>query len=177
MSINRVTVTGNLTRDVEVKTTQSGTAVANIGIAVNDRRKSQLTGEWEDVPNFFTVVVFGARGEALARHLRKGSKVAVEGKLRYRSWEAQDGSKRSAVEIVADDVEFMDPKPQAAPAQPYQSAPAPAYAPAPPAPAPMPQAAPAAPYAAPQPPQAPAPTVQAHPGAAPQLYDEEIPFD
>lgn len=176
MSINRVTVTGNLTRDVELRTTAGGTSVANIGIAVNDRRKNAQTGEWEDVPNFFNVVVFGARGEALARHLRKGSKVAVEGKLRYRSWEAQDGSKRSAVEIVADDVEFMDPKPQGGYQAAPQAAPAPAYAPAAPAPAPMPQAAPYAPQAAAPAPMAPQPTVQAHPGAQPSLYDEEIPF-
>lgn len=151
MSINRVNVTGNLTRDPELKTTQSGTAVLNIGIAVNDRRKNQLTGEWEDVPNFFTVVAFGNRAEALAKHLRKGSKIAVDGKLRYRSWEAQDGSKRSTVEIVADDIEFMDPRPQNAP----QSAPQPAYAPTAPAAVPTPAPAPVVTYTAPQPPAAP----------------------
>lgn len=159
MSINRVNVTGNLTADPELKTTQSGTAVLNIRLAVNDRRKSQLTGEWEDAPNFFTVVSFGNRAEALAKHLRKGSKIAVDGKLRYRSWEAQDGSKRSTVEIVADDIEFMDPRPQSAP----QSAPQPAYAPTAPVAVQVPAPAPIAPQTAPQPPVM-------------NLADEPIPF-
>ena len=162
MSINRVTVTGNLTRNPELKTTQSGTAVLNIGIAVNDRRKNQLTGEWEDAPNFFTVVAFGNRAEALAKHLRKGSKIAVDGKLRYRAWEAQDGSKRSTVEIVADDIEFMDPRPQNGAQSPSQ----PAYAPSAPAPAPMPEPPAPAPQTAPQ---APAPPSM-------NLADEPIPF-
>lgn len=165
MSINRVAVTGNLTRDPELKTTQSGTAVLNIGIAVNDRRKSQLTGEWEDVPNFFTVVTFGNRAEALAKHLRKGSKIAVDGKLRYRSWEAQDGSKRSTVEIVADDIEFMDPRPANAP----QTAPQPAYAPTAPAVVQVPAPAPIAPQTAPQPPAAPT-------AANSDLFAEDVPF-
>lgn len=147
MSINRVNVTGNMTADPELKTTQGGTAVLNIRLAVNDRRKNQLTGEWEDVPNFFTVVAFGNRAEALAKHLRKGSKIAVDGKLRYRSWEAQDGSKRSTVEIVADDIEFMDPRP----ANGAQSAPQPAYAPTAPAVVQVPAPAPIAPQTAPQP--------------------------
>lgn len=163
MSINRVTVTGNLTRDPELKTTQSGTAVLNIGIAVNDRRKNQLTGEWEDAPNFFTVVSFGNRAEALAKHLRKGSKIAVDGKLRYRSWEAQDGSKRSTVEIVADDIEFMDPRPQNGP----QSAPQPAYAPTAPVAVPMPAPAPIAPKTAQQP----------HAAPTMNLAADDIPFD
>ena len=106
MAINRVTITGNLTRDPELRATQSGTAVVTMGIAVNDRRKNPQTGEWEDVPNFFDVTMFGTRAEALTRYLSKGSKVAIEGKLRWRQWE-KDGEKRSKVEIVADEVEFM----------------------------------------------------------------------
>lgn len=107
MSINRVVISGNLTRDPELRSTASGMAVLKMGIAVNDRRKNQQTGEWEDVPNFFDVTVFGQRGESLSRFLSKGSKVAVEGKLRWRQWETPDGDKRSAVEIIADDIEFM----------------------------------------------------------------------
>jgi single-strand DNA-binding protein len=107
MSINRVVISGNLTRDPELKATSSGMSVLKMGIAVNDRRKNQQTGEWEDVPNFFDVTVFGTRGESLSRFLSKGSKVAVEGKLRWRQWETPDGAKRSAVEIIADDIEFM----------------------------------------------------------------------
>lgn len=107
MSINRVVISGNLTRDPELRSTGSGMAVLQMGIAVNDRRKNQQSGEWEDVPNFFDVVVFGQRGESLSRFLSKGSKVAIEGKLRWRSWETPDGDKRSKVEIIADDIEFM----------------------------------------------------------------------
>ncbi|MCL2537697.1 MAG: single-stranded DNA-binding protein [Coriobacteriia bacterium] len=106
MSINRVVVSGNLTRDPEVR--QAGaTSVMQFGIAVNDRRKNSQSDQWEDVPNFFDVLVWGARGEGLSRVLTKGMKVAVEGKLRWSQWETQDGSKRSKVEIVADNVDFM----------------------------------------------------------------------
>lgn len=107
MSINRVVVTGNLTRDPELRMSGGGMAILRLGIAVNDRRKNQQTGEWEDAPNFFDVVVFGQRGESLSRFLSKGSKVAIEGKLRWSQWETPDGDKRSKVEIVADDIEFM----------------------------------------------------------------------
>jgi single-strand DNA-binding protein len=107
MSINRVVITGNLTRDPELRSTAGGMAILKMGIAVNDRRKNSQSGEWEDVANFFDVVLFGARGESLSRFLSKGSKIAVEGKLRWSSWETPDGDKRSKVEIVADDVEFM----------------------------------------------------------------------
>jgi single-strand DNA-binding protein len=107
MSINRVCITGNLTRDPELRETAGGMAILKLGIAVNDRRKNPQSGEWEEVPNFFDVVVFGKRGESLSRFLNKGSKIAVEGKLRWSQWETPDGDKRSKVEIVADDVEFM----------------------------------------------------------------------
>jgi single-strand DNA-binding protein len=107
MSINRVVITGNLTRDPELTATASGMSILKMGIAVNDRRKNQQSGEWEDVPNFFDVVVFGQRGESISRFLSKGSKVAIEGKLRWHSWETPEGDKRSKVEIIADDIEFM----------------------------------------------------------------------
>jgi single-strand DNA-binding protein len=107
MSINRVVISGNLTRDPELRATASGMAVLKLGIAVNDRRKNQQSGEWEDVPNFFDVTVFGQRGESLSRFLQKGSKVAIEGKLRWSQWETPEGDKRSKVEIIADDIEFM----------------------------------------------------------------------
>jgi single-strand DNA-binding protein len=105
MSINKVIVSGNLTRDPELR--QAGaTPVLQFGIAVNDRKKNNQTGEWEDVPNFFDVVVWGARGESLSRYLSKGTKVIISGRLKWSCWEA-DGGKRSKVEIVAEDVEFM----------------------------------------------------------------------
>lgn len=106
MSINKVIVSGNLTRDPELR--QAGASpVLQFGIAVNDRKKNNQTGEWEDVPNFFDVVVWGARGESLSRFLTKGTKVVISGRLRWSSWQTTEGDKRSKVEIVADDVEFM----------------------------------------------------------------------
>ena len=108
MSINRVNITGNLTRDPELRSTGSGMAVLKMGVAVNDRRTNQQTGEWEDAPNFIDVVMFGTRAESVSRFLSKGSKVAIEGKLRWSSWEDKtSGDKRSKVEVVADDIEFM----------------------------------------------------------------------
>lgn len=105
MSINRVVISGNLTRDPEL--TQAGqTPLLKIGVAVNDRRKDQASGEWVDVPNFFDVLIWGARGESLNRFLKKGAKVAISGKLKWSSWETDSG-KRSKVEIVADEVELM----------------------------------------------------------------------
>lgn len=110
MSINRVNITGNLTRDPELRSTTSGMSVLKLGVAVNDRRKNQQTGEWEDSPNFVDVTVFGARAEALSRFLSKGSKVAIEGKLRWSQWENQQGEKRSKLEVVADEIEFLSPR-------------------------------------------------------------------
>lgn len=109
MSINRVNISGNLTQDPELKATKSGTSVLSFGVAVNDRRKNPQTGEWEDVPNFVDCTVFGNRADALSRFLSKGSKVALEGKLRYSSWE-KDGQKRSKLTVLVDDLEFMSRK-------------------------------------------------------------------
>ena len=106
MSINRVNISGNLTRDPEMRVTAGGTQVMSFGVAVNDRRRNQQTGEWEDYPNFVDCVMFGTRAEALSRYLSKGAKVALEGKLRYSSWE-RDGQRRSKLEVVVDDIEFM----------------------------------------------------------------------
>lgn len=106
MSINRVVISGHLTRDPELRHTQSGMAVMGIGVAVNDRRKNPSTGEWEDCPNFIDCTMFGARAEAVSKLLSKGAKVAVEGKLRYSSWE-RDGQRRSKVEILIDEIEIM----------------------------------------------------------------------
>lgn len=115
MSINRVVVSGNLTRDPELRMAGS-TPVLQLGIAVNDRKKNNETGAWEDVPNFFDAVVWGARGESLSRFLTKGTKVVISGRLRWRQWTNNEGEKRSKVEIVADDVEFMTPRNGGAPA-------------------------------------------------------------
>ena len=109
MSVNRVFISGNLTRDPERRQTQSGKAVTTFGMAVNDRRRNPQTGEWEDVPNFIDCVVFGGKADALSKLLHKGMKVAVEGKLRYNSWE-KDGQKRSKIDVVVDECEFISPK-------------------------------------------------------------------
>lgn len=107
LSINRVTITGNLTRDPELRSTPGGMAVLKMGVAVNDRAKNQQTGEWEDRPNFVDVTMFGARAESISRFLSKGTKVAIEGKLRWSSWETPQGEKRSKLEVVVDEIEFM----------------------------------------------------------------------
>jgi single-strand DNA-binding protein len=107
MSINRVVISGNLTRDPELRSTAGGMSVLKMGVAVNDRRKNQQSGEWEDYANFVDVTMFGARAEAVSRFLSKGAKVAIEGKLRWSSWENQQGEKRSKLEVVADEIEFL----------------------------------------------------------------------
>ena len=101
MSINRVIVSGNLTREPEVRTTASGNPVMGFGIAVNDRRKNSQTGEWEDYPNFIDCTMFGARAQSVSRFLSKGSKVAIEGKLRWSQWETNEGQKRSKIEFMS----------------------------------------------------------------------------
>ena len=142
MSINRVNISGNLTRDPELRATASGTQVLSFGVAVNDRRRNPQTGEWEDYPNFIDCTMFGTRAEAVSRYLSKGAKVAIEGKLRYSSWE-RDGQRRSKLEVIVDEIEFMSRGQQAGGyAQPaydqggYGAASAPAPAPQ----APMPPA-------------------------------------
>lgn len=107
MSINRVNISGNLTRDPELRVTAGGTQMLAFGVAVNDRRKNQQTGEWEDVPNFVDCIVFGSRAEAVSRFITKGSKVAIEGKLRFSSWETKEGGRRSKLEVVVDEIDFM----------------------------------------------------------------------
>lgn len=106
MSINRVVISGNLTRDPELRSTAGGLPVLGLGVAVNDRRKNQQTGEWEDYPNFIDCTLFGPRAESLSRYLSKGQKVAIEGKLRWSQWE-RDGQKRSKIEVIVDEIEFM----------------------------------------------------------------------
>ena len=106
-NINRVVLTGNLTRDPELRSTASGMSVCSLRIASNTRRKNQATGDWEDKPNFFDVTVWGAQGENCSRFLSKGRPVAIDGRLEWREWEGQDGNKRQSVEIVADAVQFL----------------------------------------------------------------------
>lgn len=106
MAVNRVILVGNLTRDPEIRRTQSGMAIMSFGIAVNNRRKNNQTGEWEDDPCFVDCTMFGTRAESVSNYISKGSKVAIDGKLRYSTWE-RDGQKRSKLEVVVDDIEFL----------------------------------------------------------------------
>lgn len=123
MSINKVTITGNLTRDAELRTTQGGMAIAKVGVAVNDRRKNASTGQWEDKANFVDIKIFGRRAEALAQYLVKGTKVAVEGKLSYDSWtDRQSGQNRSKLEVLVDEIEFMSGRSQGQQQTPQQQA-------------------------------------------------------
>lgn len=107
-NINVVVITGNLTKDPDLRSTTGGTSVCELRVAVNSRRKNGQTGAWEDKPNFFNVVVFGAQGDNCANYLSKGRPVAIEGRLDWREWDAKDGSgKRQAVQIVANSVQFL----------------------------------------------------------------------
>ncbi len=104
-NINRVVLTGNLTRDPELRNLPSGTAVCSLRLAVNTRRKGS-SGEWEDKPNYFDITVWGAQGENCARYLAKGRPIAVDGRLEWREW-GDEGSKRQAIDIIADTVQFL----------------------------------------------------------------------
>jgi single-strand DNA-binding protein len=106
-NVNVVVITGNLTRDPELRSTSGGTSVCELRVAVNSRRKDQ-GGQWVDKPNYFDVTVWGAQGENCANYLSKGRPVAVEGRLDWSEWEAKDGSgKRQAVRIIANTVQFL----------------------------------------------------------------------
>lgn len=105
-NLNRVTVTGNLTRDPELRSTPSGTSVCSLRIAVNTRRKD-ASGDWVDKPNYFDVTVWGAQGENCSQYLAKGRPLAVDGRLEWREWEDQNGNKRQSVDIIADTVQFL----------------------------------------------------------------------
>lgn len=186
MSINRVNISGNLTRDPEMRQTAGGTQILQFGVAVNDRRRNPQTGEWEDTPNFVDCVVFGSRAEPLSRFLSRGTKVAIEGKLRYSAWETKDGQRRSKLEVVVDDLEFFSPRSdqggqsghqqgsgyqqgghqQGSGYQQAQQAPTPTPVPSAPS-----YSAPS--YAAPAPSATPAPSVTPPPN---DVYDEDIPF-
>jgi len=106
-NINRVVLVGNLTRDPELRHTGGGTPVCSLRIAVNTRRKDPSTGEWTDKPNYFDVTVWGNQAESCNQYLSKGRPVAIDGRLEWREWEAQDGTKRQAVEVVAESVQFL----------------------------------------------------------------------
>lgn len=177
MSINKCFLAGNITADPQLRATPSGMAILEFGLAVNERRKNQQTGEWEERPNFFNLKVFGARAEALSRILTKGMHVSTEGRLQWSSWEDKNGGgKRSKIEVIVDEIELMTQR-QNGP----QAAPQPAYAPQMPqgyANPPQPQMAPQMPAQAPVAPQYGGyqPTQQPPMPQQAGLYDEDIPF-
>lgn len=105
-NINRVFITGNLTRDPDLRATRTGLAVADFGVAVNESRKNAQTGEWDEYANFIDVSAFGSQAETFAKYLSKGDKVSIEGKLRWSQWE-KDGQKRSKLSVIAERLEFM----------------------------------------------------------------------
>jgi single-strand DNA-binding protein len=104
--LNSVTLVGRLTRDPEVRHTAGGMAIVNLGIAVNGRQKD-ASGQWGEKANFFDIKLFGDRFERLAQHLEKGRRVGIQGRLEWSSWES-DGQRRSKVEIVANELQFLD---------------------------------------------------------------------
>jgi single-strand DNA-binding protein len=121
-NINRVIITGNLTRDPELRSLPSGTSVCSLRVACNTRRKDSSTGEWVEKPNYFDVTVWGAQGENCARYLSKGRPVAVDGRLEWREWEAKDGSgKRQSIDIIADSVQFLGSRDDAGGGNGFQS--------------------------------------------------------
>jgi single-strand DNA-binding protein len=102
MPDNSVTLTGNITRDPELRFTPSGQAIATFGIAVN--RRFQRNGQWEEQTSFFNITAWGTLGENVSNSLQKGARIIVNGRLEQRSWETQEGEKRSVVEVVADEI-------------------------------------------------------------------------
>jgi single-strand DNA-binding protein len=106
-NINRVIITGNLTRDPELRSLPSGNSVCSLRVACNGRRKNQETQQWEEVPNYFDVTVWGAQGENCSKFLRRGRGVAVDGRLQWREWTDKEGQKRQSVDIVAETVQFL----------------------------------------------------------------------
>jgi single-strand DNA-binding protein len=118
MNINRVVLTGNLTRDPELRSTGGGLAVCKLGIAVNTRRKNGDT--WEEKPNYFRVTVFGKQGENCAQYLKKGRPVAIDGRLEWSTWETE-GQKRESIDIIADSVQFLGGRDDAGSGNGYSS--------------------------------------------------------
>ena len=106
-NINRVILTGNLTRDPELRATSGGLSVCSLRLATNTRRKNNQTGEWEDKANYVSVTIFGRQGENAAQFLAKGRPVAIDGRLEWREWQTQSGEKREALEVIADNIQFL----------------------------------------------------------------------
>jgi len=106
-TINRVVLIGRLTRDPELRSTPSGTSVCGLRIACNSSHR-EPSGDYVERPNYFDVSVFGGPAESVADHMRKGSRVAIDGRLAWREWETSDEQRRQAVSVIADTVQFLD---------------------------------------------------------------------
>jgi len=106
-NVNRVVVSGNLTKDPELRQLAGGNSVCKLRMAVNTRKKDRDSNQWSDVANYFDVTVWGAQGENVAKYLQKGSALLVDGRLEWREWQAQDGTNRQAVEIIAENTQFL----------------------------------------------------------------------
>lgn len=105
--LNSVTLVGRLTADPELRSLSSGTSVCGLRLAFTSSRKDS-SGAWVDESNFVDVTVWGGQGESAARHLAKGRRVGILGRLRFSEWEAKDGTRRSKIDVVADRVQFLD---------------------------------------------------------------------
>ncbi len=107
MNINRVVLTGNLTRDPELRSTGNGFVICKLGVACNTRKKNSSTGTWEEKPNYFRVTVFGAQAENCGQYLKKGRAVAIDGRLEWSQYEDKSGQNRESIDIIADSVQFL----------------------------------------------------------------------
>ena len=105
--LNRVTLVGRLTRDPELRHTGGGDAICSIRLAVSSRARDE-GGNWGDRSNYFDVTVFGRQAETASTYLAKGRRIGVDGRLSWREWQTQDGSKRQSVEVIANDLFFLD---------------------------------------------------------------------
>lgn len=125
-SYNRVILLGHLTRDPELTHLQSGNTVANVGLAVNDRRKDQ-SGEWTEITTFVDVSLFGRTAEVVAEYLGKGSPLLIEGRLQLDSWKTDDGQKRSKLKVIGERMQMLgskkEPKKEPAETEPSEAAP------------------------------------------------------
>lgn len=107
MNINRVVLTGNLTRDPELRSTGNGLSICKLRVACNTRRKNGATGDWEEKPNYFNVTIFGRQAESCGQYLRKGRPIAIDGRLEWSEYDDKDGQKRQSIDIIADSVQFL----------------------------------------------------------------------
>src|SRR5437764_7495634 len=106
MNINRVVLTGNLTKDPDARSTGNGFPICKLRLAVNTRRRNNSTGDWEDKANYFRVTVFGRQAESCGQYLKKGRAVAIDGRLEWSQYE-REGQTRESIDIIADSVQFL----------------------------------------------------------------------